>query len=577
MAEYVLNQVASEVQQAINKALSSVQTVNGVSPDENGNVEVETSSQSDWNAAEGEPGHVLNRTHYEERVKRTIEFDGDVTGKTAVAYGIGYLVKVSDETPTMEELTANDTTVTLTVQGQTHSGPVAESGATVEQLSENAYSFMWDGMHMITVCRETTTVMSYGQTVTLEPGTHFCWSDGMIGINSISYMETAIHHIDPKYIKDMYYEETTVAEILPEATVTLDAGEGVGIITPTPTLVLGETYQVVYDGTEYSCKAEEVKFNGQLVLAMGNHAMLTGGDTGEPFIVAVLNGQCVVISTTAAASCTISISGGTSIIHPLDPKFLGTNWNATKTVEKTVIVPETTLSFANAKTVTLASPPSFSSYVNGATAKVVWDGVEYECVVLADGEYALIGNGSLWMDGGTDTGEPFFYVHTTVGAFVYIAEAATVEHTLQITQVSTTYSKLPEEHLDADVLRAKLAPTVFDLTSIVRNTEVDAGISLYSEVDDIVVALAQGKQVTLMFKLNINDNTYTFTVTMGGYLCTSADGTEWYKCNTLIIAPGTGSKVYFVEFQFCVSNNNVRFVCKQLAFNADIPTTETTT
>lgn len=44
----------------------AVTTVNGMPPDENGNVQVETSSQSDWNAAEGEPGHVLNRTHWTE-------------------------------------------------------------------------------------------------------------------------------------------------------------------------------------------------------------------------------------------------------------------------------------------------------------------------------------------------------------------------------------------------------------------------------------------------------------------------------------------------------------------------------
>lgn len=38
--EYLLPQAASEIAQAINKALSSVQTVNGAQPDKNGNVSI---------------------------------------------------------------------------------------------------------------------------------------------------------------------------------------------------------------------------------------------------------------------------------------------------------------------------------------------------------------------------------------------------------------------------------------------------------------------------------------------------------------------------------------------------------
>lgn len=54
----------------------AVQTVNGTAPDENGNVQIEISSQADWNAAEGEPGHVLNRTHYEGVTLSTVPVSG---------------------------------------------------------------------------------------------------------------------------------------------------------------------------------------------------------------------------------------------------------------------------------------------------------------------------------------------------------------------------------------------------------------------------------------------------------------------------------------------------------------------
>lgn len=44
--------------------LSYVQTINGVEPDENGNVTIAVGA--DWNANEGEAGYVKNRTHWED-------------------------------------------------------------------------------------------------------------------------------------------------------------------------------------------------------------------------------------------------------------------------------------------------------------------------------------------------------------------------------------------------------------------------------------------------------------------------------------------------------------------------------
>ena len=52
------------------EAPAYVQTVNGIAPDKNGNVVVSGGgsgggAQSDWNAKEGEPGHILNRPFYD--------------------------------------------------------------------------------------------------------------------------------------------------------------------------------------------------------------------------------------------------------------------------------------------------------------------------------------------------------------------------------------------------------------------------------------------------------------------------------------------------------------------------------
>lgn len=52
--------------------VGTVKTVNGVAPDENGNVEIAI-PDSDWNAPEGEPGHILNRPFYLEKGNRIVE------------------------------------------------------------------------------------------------------------------------------------------------------------------------------------------------------------------------------------------------------------------------------------------------------------------------------------------------------------------------------------------------------------------------------------------------------------------------------------------------------------------------
>ena len=84
---------AQEAKEAAQKA-GGVKTVNGQGPDENGNVQIETGGGSgapaDWNAAEGEPGHVLNRTHWvdppgesESVLSETVAFASVMTASSA--------------------------------------------------------------------------------------------------------------------------------------------------------------------------------------------------------------------------------------------------------------------------------------------------------------------------------------------------------------------------------------------------------------------------------------------------------------------------------------------------------------
>ena len=66
-----------------------VATVNGIEPDEDGNVEFEVETATpDWNAAEGEPGHIKNRTHWDDFEEITFAEDKTVnkTGFSTVSW-----------------------------------------------------------------------------------------------------------------------------------------------------------------------------------------------------------------------------------------------------------------------------------------------------------------------------------------------------------------------------------------------------------------------------------------------------------------------------------------------------------
>lgn len=62
-------------------------------------------AQPDWNANEGEAGHVLNRTHYVEKPFDSITWNGDITGKEEIVYNQNKsYYKVSDRILSVDDL-----------------------------------------------------------------------------------------------------------------------------------------------------------------------------------------------------------------------------------------------------------------------------------------------------------------------------------------------------------------------------------------------------------------------------------------------------------------------------------------
>lgn len=89
---------------------------------------------------------------------------------------------------------------------------------------------------------------------------------------------------------------------------------------------VGDTLNVVWDGTEYECKV--FKYDG--ALAIGNKSIMgtimgeSFADTGEPFLIAIWEGQYVEIYYTdmVSESHVISISGMAEKVHQIDKKYL---------------------------------------------------------------------------------------------------------------------------------------------------------------------------------------------------------------------------------------------------------------
>ena len=94
----------------------------------------------------------------------------------------------------------------------------------------------------------------------------------------------------------------------------------------------GSSYIVNHNGTEYECVGKAFTFDGIDCVGLGNLSYFGQGESPEPFAVAVFPEEMVsaieagaVIALPAEmanAEFTISISGRSEIIHPLDEKFL---------------------------------------------------------------------------------------------------------------------------------------------------------------------------------------------------------------------------------------------------------------
>ena len=87
--------------------------------------------------------------------------------------------------------------------------------------------------------------------------------------------------------------------------------------------MVGETYKVSWDGSVYECTCVFI----EEASGIGNLSIIgAGSDTGEPFLMGVINGQGMIIYTRdTSGSHTFSISGLVSEVVKIDEKYLPEN------------------------------------------------------------------------------------------------------------------------------------------------------------------------------------------------------------------------------------------------------------
>ena len=129
----------------------------------------------------------------------------------------------------------------------------------------------------------------------------------------------------PGYIKNrpFYTGDPVETVLVEESTVSFtDSNRGLYMaqFESTFALTVGGTYKVSWDGTVYGCACFDLGEGG---LVIGNLSIAgASSDTGEPFLMGVYDGRCIIYTLDTSASHIISISGSIAEVVKIDKKYI---------------------------------------------------------------------------------------------------------------------------------------------------------------------------------------------------------------------------------------------------------------
>ena len=129
---------------------------------------------------------------------------------------------------------------------------------------------------------------------------------------------------------------------------------------------------------------------------------------------------------------------------------------------ETILVEESTVSFAEDGGLYMAEFPSTFEATVGETYKVSWDGTVYECACANFNGMLIIGSLSI-MGAGSDTGEPFI-MNIFNGEGIAIATADTsASHTISISSYDESVVKIDQKYLP---VASKTEPGIISITPL---------------------------------------------------------------------------------------------------------------
>ena len=153
--------------------------------------------------------------------------------------------------------------------------------------------------------------------------------------------------------------------------------------------------------------------------------------------------------------------------------------------EETVLVEESTVTFAENSGLYVGNFQSTVEATVGETYKVSWDGTVYECTCVSTNTKPVIGNASI-LGVGSDTGEPFAMMINN-GNYIVIGTAdASAAHTFSISQYSAgEVVKIDRKYLP------KAAFITYDSST--------STYSSYFTNDELYERMLEGEQIVLYF------------------------------------------------------------------------------
>ena len=296
-----------------------------------------TSAPSDWEADEGEPGHILNRPFYSEYKPVTLLETTTLTanGSFAGIDGVGFLTKLLDVRDGMECIvTYKGAAYNCTARATTFNDiPCCIIG--------NSYAFGDANTgEPFLVCAFSEAVASqvgiYGGVIPLDGSASF--------VISIAKLAEVAHKLPGKFVPDGVagiVEGQT--EIFPSTTLDLSSGSGnIPLSYFGYDFNEGETYTVKFNDLEFNCVARALNGDGLTGKVLGNFE----GDTGEPFAIirydeetAKSTGISMAIALVdldhSSAPVTLSILRN-KVVHKLDDECLPDTALTRKTLVKNV-------------------------------------------------------------------------------------------------------------------------------------------------------------------------------------------------------------------------------------------------